>query len=51
VVWDYSARNVEQLARALGHRRVYHVPVGYDPELTRIERSGPADIDVLSTEA
>ena len=47
VVWDYSARNVEQLARALGHRRVYHVPVGYAPELTRIERSGPADIDVL----
>ena len=46
-VWDYSARNVEQLAQMLRHQRVFHVPVGYVPELTRIERSGPADIDVL----
>ena len=47
VVWDYSARNVERLAPLLGHRRVYHVPVGYVPELTRIERREPQDIDVL----
>lgn len=46
-VWDYSARNIEQLARMLGHGRVYHVPVGYVPELTRIERREAADIDVL----
>lgn len=46
-VWDYSARNVGQLARMLGRGRVWHVPVGYVPELTRIERREPADIDVL----
>ena len=46
-VWDYSVRNVGQLARRLGHGRVYHVPVGYVPELTRIERCEVADIDVL----
>jgi len=46
-VWDYSARNVERLARALKHGRIHHVPVGYVPELTRIERREPEDIDVL----
>ena len=46
-VWDYSARNVGQFARMLGHRRVHHVPAGYVPELTRIERREAADIDVL----
>lgn len=46
-VWDYSARNVEQLAPLLGHGRLHHVPVGYTPELTRIERRDPQDIDVL----
>ncbi len=46
-VWDYSARNVGQLSRMLGRGRVWHVPVGYVPELTRIERREPADIDVL----
>jgi hypothetical protein len=46
-VWDYSARNVGQLAPLLGHGRLHHVPVGYVPELTRIERRDPEDIDVL----
>lgn len=46
-VWDYSARNVKRLAPLLGHARLYHVPVGYVPELTRIERREPPDIDVL----
>lgn len=46
-VWDYSARNITQLAPLLGHGRLSHVPVGYVPELTRIERREPPDIDVL----
>lgn len=46
-VWDYSARNVGRLAPLLGHARLHHVPVGYAPELTRIERREPRDIDVL----
>lgn len=46
-VWDYSARNIERLAPLLGHHRLSHVPVGYAPELTRIERREPQDIDVL----
>jgi hypothetical protein len=46
-VWDYSTRNIERLAGLLGHGRLYHVPVGYVPELTRIERRDPEDIDVL----
>jgi len=46
-VWDYSALNVERLAPLLGHGCLYHVPVGYAPELARIERSDLKDIDVL----
>ena len=44
-VWDYSVRNVERL-EALGVTRVTHVPVGYVPELARIQ-SVEEDIDVL----
>jgi hypothetical protein len=45
-VWDYSRRNVEALA-ALGVEVARLVPIGYVPALTRIERRGDPDIDVL----
>jgi hypothetical protein len=44
-VWDYSLSNVAYLgARGC---RVEHVPLGYAPALTRIERSRTQDIDVF----
>jgi len=43
-VWDYSAHNVEKL-QALGIP-AQHVPVGFVPELVRIDKA-PTDIDVL----
>lgn len=45
-VWDYSARNLSALAE-LGVHHAAHVPVGYVPQLTRIQRAGAEDIDVL----
>lgn len=46
-IWDYSRYNVEQLA-ALGCRHnVRYVPLGYMPELTRIDRAQEQDIDVF----
>jgi len=44
-VWDYSARNVERL-RAMAPR-LFHVPLGTVPEMTRIAPAEPQDIDVL----
>jgi hypothetical protein len=44
-VWDYSQRNIEELARA-GIQGVRHLPLGYVPQLTRIARV-EEDIDVL----
>ncbi|HXW79047.1 MAG TPA: hypothetical protein VEJ84_06085 [Acidimicrobiales bacterium] len=46
-IWDYSARNLEALAELGITSRTKHVPVGYVPELTRIEPSPTQDIDVL----
>lgn len=46
-VWDYSVRNVEQLRTILPAGHIYHVPIGYVPELTRIPLSPNEDIDVL----
>ncbi len=44
-VWDYSPSNVMWLA---GHGiRAQHVPIGYVPELRRIEKHPHPDIDVL----
>ena len=43
--WDYSQANVEYLA-AMGLPRPTYVPIGYVPELTRIDPV-PEDIDVL----
>jgi hypothetical protein len=46
-VWDYSARNIASLARLGVTEKVRHVPVGYVPELTRINAAPVEDIDVL----
>lgn len=45
-VWDYSRRNIAKLAE-LGVENAAHLPIGYVPELTRIEPSNAQDIDVL----
>ena len=45
-VWDYSPGNIAAL-EALGVRGVAHVPPGYVPEMTRISRDYPQDVDVL----
>lgn len=44
-VWDYSQRNVEKW-KELGYD-VRHVPLGYVPELTRIQPAKEQDIPVL----
>jgi hypothetical protein len=44
-VWDYSARNIERL-RPLAPR-LYHLPLGTVPEMTRIAPAAEQDIDVL----
>jgi predicted O-methyltransferase YrrM len=44
-VWDYSQRAVEEW-RAAGQEKVFHVPIGYTPNLTRIPRSSTQDTDV-----
>jgi acetyltransferase-like isoleucine patch superfamily enzyme/SAM-dependent methyltransferase len=47
-LWDYSLLNCEQLQK-MGCRHVQHVPLGYMPQLTRIEplAEEAQDIDVL----
>jgi acetyltransferase-like isoleucine patch superfamily enzyme len=47
-LWDYSLRNCEQL-QLMGCRHVQHVPLGYVPQLTRMEplAEEAQDIDVL----
>jgi hypothetical protein len=44
-VWDYSQSNIEQLA-GLGITSVEYIPIGYVPQLTRIQQT-EEDIDVL----
>lgn len=45
-VWDYSSRNIEYLRRSNTSPGARHVPVGYVPQLSRVE-SITQDIDVL----
>ena len=45
-LWDYSRRNIAALA-ALGVEVARLVPIGYVPELTRIEHARDPDLDVL----
>ncbi len=46
VLWDYSAKNVAAL-EALGVQVAHVLPLGYVPQLTRIEFAPIRDIDVL----
>lgn len=46
-VWDYSHRNVQYMQKTLGLVDAVHVPLGYVPEMTRLSRTFPQDIDVL----
>lgn len=45
-VWDYSERNAAAL-RSMGIRVDAVVPIGYAPQLTRIQSAETQDIDVL----
>jgi SAM-dependent methyltransferase len=45
-VWDYSRDNAERLPALLG-KSVKYVPLGFVPELVRIDDRGVKDIDVL----
>ncbi len=45
MLWDYSLNNLS-VWKASGLRKAVHVPIGYAPVLTRVERCSP-DIDVL----
>ena len=45
-VWDYSRRNAKALSE-LGVKVERVVPVGYAPELTRIQHAPKKDIDIL----
>lgn len=47
-LWDYSLRNCEQL-QLMGCRHVQHVPLGYVPQLTRMEplAEEAQEIDIL----
>jgi hypothetical protein len=47
VVWDYSRRNLERIRQLTGNDRLWHAPVGYVPQLTRIVDDDRQDIDVL----
>lgn len=44
-VWDYSRRNIERLSPWAS--RVYHLPIGTMPRMTRIVPADRQDIDVL----
>ena len=44
-VWDYNQQNVERLKPLVP--RIHFLPVGTEPQMTRIERAPVQDIDVL----
>jgi hypothetical protein len=46
-IWEYSLANIDFWHQLGADKGVTHVPVGYAPVLTRIERATPQDIDVL----
>jgi hypothetical protein len=45
--WDYSPRNITMWNRYCPEATPVHVPLGYTPELSRIEPTADEDIDVL----
>jgi len=46
-IWDYSQSNLAGWAAAGAQHRAVHVPVGWAPVLSRIEKRRDQDIDVL----
>lgn len=46
-VWDYSLENIKRFSEYYGISNVTYVPLGYCPEMTRINPDYPKDIDVL----
>lgn len=46
-IWDYSRRNIENFRKMGCKNLLYHVPIGYVPELTCIAPASSQDIDVL----
>ncbi len=46
-VWDYSHRNARYFRKSLGMDNVVEMRLGYVPEMTRLARDFPRDIDVL----
>lgn len=45
--WDYSRRNIELLADRIPASVLRYVPIGFVPQLARIEKAPLQDIDVL----
>lgn len=45
ILWDYSLLNIQQWT-ARGHS-AHYVPIGYTPRLSRMNRNGVKDIDVV----
>ncbi len=45
-VWDYSKKNIATL-KEKGIPNIYHVPVGYNSNLTRIPKAKIQEIDIL----
>ncbi len=46
-VWDYSPRNIARLERDFGLPGVTLMRLGYVPEMTRLRRDFPQDVDLL----
>ena len=46
-VWDYSLRNIQRMKQFRDGAHIRHVPIGYVPEMSRIEAAARQDIDVL----
>jgi hypothetical protein len=46
-IWEYSEFNLDAWAKVAPRFLVKHVPIGYAPVLTRIEKLAMQDIDVL----
>lgn len=46
-VWEYSQRNISILRKEFQLNNITHVPLGYMPQMTRIDPDYPKDIDVL----
>ncbi|MBQ7607396.1 MAG: hypothetical protein IJU76_05450 [Desulfovibrionaceae bacterium] len=46
-IWEYSLLNVKRFVTEYGITNITHLPLGYTPEMTRIDPDYPKDIDVL----